>query len=172
MSVVGTEVPVTQSHRGSPRAEVSDLRNIVDRLDMLMNASSGPAGRTTTHAQRDEMILELTERVHALEGEVDELRTLVNHLMTIATWQAKVTATLVGEDVMDDDEDTDVEAHARHAPPPTRRHDAADPGGEERQRPPGHHRGGRRTLDDDIDGILGTDRATPRHDAGPADFGI
>lgn len=174
MSVVGSEVRVTQSHRGSSRAEVSDLRNIVDRLDMLVSASSGPSGRGTTHAQRDEMILDLTERVHALEDEVEELRTLVNHLMTIATWQAKVTATLVGEDVMDQGEDEDAEdgGAARQAAPSRDRRGAAESVPEERQRPSGSHRGGQRTIDDGIDGILGGDRATSRRDAGPADFGI
>lgn len=166
---------MAQSHRGSSRAEVSDLRNIVDRLDMLVSASSGPSGRGASHAPRDEMLLELTERVHALEDEVEELRTLVNHLMTIATWQAKVTATLVGEDVMDDgedeDEDGEDEGAARQAAPSAHRR-GAEPDREERQRPSGSHRGGRRTLDDGIDGILGADRATSRRDAGPADFGI
>lgn len=163
---------MTQPQRGSARGEVSDLRNIVDRLDMMMSGSSAPAGRASAHTRRDEMILELAERVQDLERDVEELRTLVNHLMTIATWQAKVTATLVGEELADDDEDADpaVDRDVPPAPQASRRRRAVDPHGEEGP-PQGHHRGSTRTLDDDIDGILGAS-PSPRHDAGPSDFGI
>jgi hypothetical protein len=40
------------------------------------------------------------------------LRTLVNHLMTIATWQAKVTATLIGDEESDEGPDTNDEVYS------------------------------------------------------------
>jgi ElaB/YqjD/DUF883 family membrane-anchored ribosome-binding protein len=90
------------------RSEVSDLQNIVDRLDLLMG-SSADAPTESVHGisesareQLEASLADLANRVGALERETEELRTLVNHLMTIATWQAKVTATLVGDDETDD----------------------------------------------------------------------
>lgn len=163
---------MTQPQRGSSREEVSDLRNIVDRLDLLMGSPAQPTGRAGGRTSRDEAIMALGERVETLEGEVEELRTLVNHLMTIATWQAKVTATLVD----DRDDDTPVD-------------DAADPvadpqqGGGRPQPDEWQHDGdaarrGQRhathatALDEDIDDILGAERGGSHHDTAPPDFGI
>lgn len=166
---------MTPPHHGPSRTEVSDLRNIVDRLDLLMGGAPGPrpghAGHGVT-SPRDEAIAALGERVEALERDVDELRTLVNHLMTIATWQAKVTATLVDDRADDDVDDT----------APTERQPRYEGAG----RPAAHERRGdddgvqvphrsaapATTLDDDIDEILGSDRRGPHHDPAPPDFGI
>lgn len=175
--LVDPEVRVSQSQHGPPGTEVSDLRNIVDRLDLLMSGPGSRAGRTGSSV-RDEVISALEERVEALEGEVDELRTLVNHLMTIATWQAKVTATLVDDRADDADEDIAVtdaapngDAGPRYATAGTavaaeQRHDGA---GARSRRPPAAPA---TTLDDDIDDILGSDRGGSHHDAPPPDFGI
>lgn len=168
---------MSQSQHGPPRTEVGDLRNIVDRLDLLMSGSSSRAGRAGSSV-RDEVIAALGERVEALEGEVDELRTLVNHLMTIATWQAKVTATLVDDRADGADEDIDVTdaapngdaqpryAAAGKAAAAEQRHDGA---GGRSHRPSAAPA---TTLDDDIDDILGSDRGGSHHDAPPPDFGI
>lgn len=109
---------MAQPQRGPVRTEVSDLRNIVDRLDLLMG-SSADASTESAHGiggsareQIEEALSELSHRIGVVERETEELRTLVNHLMTIATWQAKVTATLVG------DEDEPVEQE----PPPLPTH--------------------------------------------------
>lgn len=174
---------MAQPQRGPTRTEVSDLRNIVDRLDLLMGATAegageGGRGLTGTARQEIEMALnELTERVAAIEQETEELRTLVNHLMTIATWQAKVTASLVGDEEEEEAEpaDEDVYESPYEAPP--------DRGFVDRV---GHHVEGRRhdeqhaahhaaatSLDDDIDDILGTTDREPSPDDGPPpDFGI
>lgn len=93
---------MTQSPRGSARTEMSDLRNIVDRLDLLMGASTTTTETTGDPTTVDKTVGVLTERLATLQDEVEELRTLVNHLMTIATWQAKVTATLVGDEITTD----------------------------------------------------------------------
>jgi len=177
---------VTQPHHGSPRTEVSDLRNIVDRLDLLMGGPGPRAGHGAT-SPRDETIAALGERVDALEGEVEELRTLVNHLMTIATWQAKVTATLV-DDRADHDVDDDIDL-TRSEPEPedlTRSEPEPEPqyGGSGQPSAHERHRDGEgtqerhrspapaSTLDDDIDEILGSDRGGSHHDPAPPDFGI
>ena len=116
---------MAQPQRGPVRTEVSDLRNIVDRLDLLMGAStdaSGDAGESlpgTVREQIERTLSDLTERVAGVERETEELRTLVNHLMTIATWQAKVTATLVGDE---GEPEADEASHAQQQP----RHEAAD----------------------------------------------
>lgn len=182
---------MAQPQRGPMRTEVSDLRNIVDRLDLLMG-STADAAASSQHAlgesareQIEKVLGDLTERVGALERETEELRTLVNHLMTIATWQAKVTATLVGDeeneaeeaiedpppDADDADEDEDVYAVAgpdhgfvdrvgRHVEP------------RRPEEPPLARHPGAATLDDDIDEILGTDREPSSEDSPPPDFGI
>jgi len=161
---------VTQPHHGSSRAEVDDLRNIVDRLDLLMGGPGARSGRGGT-SPRDEAIAALGERIEALESEVDELRTLVNHLMTIATWQAKVTATLVDDRAEDDIDLADAEPEPRHGGSgrsrADERHDDGD-GPLPRNRPPAQAT----TLDDDIDEILGSERGGSHHDAAPPDFGI
>lgn len=177
---------MTQSPRGSARTEMSDLRNIVDRLDLLMGASSTSTaeptgGRTTV----DETVGVLTERLATLEHEVEELRTLVNHLMTIATWQAKVTATLVKDEVTADDADQpqaggrsdgssgsaegsvhDTDRRARHVDDDEPRRDDRQEGGD--SAPPAPRT---TALDDDIDDILGTTRR-PSRQTPPPDFGI
>lgn len=165
---------MTQSQRGSAHAGVSDLRNIVDRLDLLMGASAGAAAEATSQrSQLDEAVADLLDRVGVLEGEVEDLRTLVNHLMTIATWQAKVTATLVGDDAEDEAPDDP----GRHNPPAAeQRHGVirqthAPPVDDDGARRP-HHGQQTTTLDDDIDEILGTDRESSGDDTAPPDFGI
>ena len=111
-----------------PVTPVDDLRNIVDRLDLLMettaNASAAESGsHPSVREQIEAALVELGERVDGVERETGELRTLVNHLMTIATWQAKVTATLVagqerGEDAQfGDAPDDDVPVRASAAAP-------------------------------------------------------
>jgi ElaB/YqjD/DUF883 family membrane-anchored ribosome-binding protein len=127
------EAGVAQSQRGPVRTEVSDLRNIVDRLDLLMG-SSADASTESAHGiggsareQIEEALSELSHRIGVVEREAEELRTLVNHLMTIATWQAKVTATLVGDEE---------EADEQEPPPLPPHHDpqgAADEPVEEQQ---------------------------------------
>ncbi|CAN5872830.1 hypothetical protein BH23ACT10_BH23ACT10_19510 [soil metagenome] len=175
---------MTQPLPGSARTEVNDLRNIVDRLDLLMGSSPATALQTSSDPQVDDNIAELTARLGALEGEVEQLRTLVNHLMTIATWQAKVTATLVGEDDTSDD-DADPDEPPRAAPQhhgddiramPGERDDTQG-GSRERTRhepvePPAPPAPRVTTLDDDIDEILGTDRRSSSRAAPPPDFGI
>ena len=185
--------------RGSMRSEVSDLQNIVDRLDLLMGSS---AEASTEHVggvsesareQIESALADLASRVGALERETDELRTLVNHLMTIATWQAKVTATLVGEDASDEEPDTNDEVysvtpapeHHPVAPAPVEHHAAVpaersfvdrvakhvEPRRPEPRLP--SRRSAPTTLDDDIDDILGTDRDPSSEDSSPPpDFGI
>jgi hypothetical protein len=173
---------------------VDDLRNIVDRLDLLMGSATA-AGPAHPGAGIDRTVTELGERVDVLEEQVEELRTLVNHLMTIATWQAKVTAQLVDDEVGDQPG----EAHADDAgagsyrdDAPTRRRaddpmprrtsegtpaDAPPPPIErrrdERQR---QQQAGRTrpttTLDEDIDDILGVDRDPSERGSGPPNFGI
>lgn len=167
---------MSQPQRGSARAEVSDLRNIVDRLDMLMGASTaGAAGGSVDGSQLEGTMMELTDRLSALEDEVEELRTLVNHLMTIATWQAKVTATLVGDEVEGDGDDASYdEREERYGQPsgPGPQLDRHDDGAVQAQQT--QHAPRTATLDDDIDDILGVDREQPRHghDSAPPDFGI
>lgn len=95
-----------------PVTPVDDLRNIVDRLDLLMettaNASAAESGSDPSVREQIEAALaKLGDRVDAVERETGELRTLVNHLMTIATWQAKVTATLVAGQEHDNEAQTD-----------------------------------------------------------------
>lgn len=166
---------MTQPHHGSSRTEVSDLRNIVDRLDLLMGGPGPRSGHGGTSA-RDEGVAALEERVEALESEVEELHTLVNHLMTIATWQAKVTATLVDDRADDVDDDVDL---TRSEPAPQPQYGGAgQPSGDEPHRDDGDtpvaHRSSApaTTLDDDIDEILGSDRGGSHHDPPPPDFGI
>lgn len=166
---------MTQSQRGSAHAGVNDLRNIVDRLDLLMGASAGAAAEATSQrSQLDEAVADLLDRVGVLEGEVEDLRTLVNHLMTIATWQAKVTATLVGDDAEEEEAPDDP---GRHNPPAAeQRHGVirqthAPPVDDDGARRP-HHGQQTTTLDDDIDEILGTDRESSGDDTAPPDFGI
>ncbi|MBW3605267.1 MAG: hypothetical protein KY460_10220 [Actinobacteria bacterium] len=166
---------------------MSDLRNIVDRLDLLMGASSTTTtepigGRTTV----DKTVGVLTERLATLEHEVEELRTLVNHLMTIATWQAKVTATLVEDGVTADDGEDQPQARKRSDAPSG----SADQSVQDTDKPARHvdddeqQRGDRQnrgdsappaprttTLDDDIDDILGSSRRSSRQTP-PPDFGI
>jgi hypothetical protein len=174
------------------RTEVSDLRNIVDRLDLLMG-STADASASVPHAlgesareQIEKTLVDLGDRVGALEREAEELRTLVNHLMTIATWQAKVTATLVGEEEATADEPpadegpaaaeeeaaADEDVYAVAAP----EHGFVDRVGRHmdtrREEPPMVRQGGPTTLDDDIDDILGTDREHSSEDSPPPDFGI
>lgn len=130
---------------------VADLRNIVDRLDLLMRSADGADaapivdGRSALREQR--------ERIGVLEHEVGELRTLVGHLMTIATWQAKVTATLVGDDA--DVRSADDPMPDRGAPGPTGGWSGDDrPRGGDRDVPSDHAAGGRerfRGLDDGAD---------------------
>jgi hypothetical protein len=169
---IDREVRVTRPHHGSPRTEVSDLRNIVDRLDLLMGGP-GPGSGHGVASPRDEAIAALRERVEALEGEVDELRTLVNHLMTIAAWQAKVTAALV-----DDRADLDVDDDIEPTRPEPQYGGAGQPSANERQRDDDSTQAPHRSqapatmLDDDIDEILGSDRRGPHHDPAPPDFGI
>jgi ElaB/YqjD/DUF883 family membrane-anchored ribosome-binding protein len=176
---------VAQPQHGPMRTEVSDLRNIVDRLDLLMG-STADASASSQHAlgesareQIEKALADLAERVGALERETEELRTLVNHLMTIATWQAKVTATLVGDDEVEEppedhrpDADEDnvyavagpehgfVDRVGRHVDP------------RRPEEPPMARHAGAATLDDDIDEILGTDREPSSEDSPPPDFGI
>lgn len=179
---------MTQPPPGSARTEYNDLRNIVDRLDLLMGSSSTTAHQTSSGPHVNDTIAELTARLGALEGEVEQLRTLVNHLMTIATWQAKVTATLVGEDDTSDDADDHDEPPG--GAPQQQQQDGDDARETQRQ----HHDdapGGPReptrdapvdrpapppprltTLDDDIDEILGTDRGSSSHGTPPPEFGI
>lgn len=95
---------MTPPHHGSDRTEVRDLRNIVDRLDVMMDAAgtssrAAGGGRETT----EEVVERLADRVEQLQSEVEELRALIDHLMTIATWQARVTATLVEDRAPEDD---------------------------------------------------------------------
>lgn len=176
---------MTQPPPGSARTEYDDLRNIVDRLDLLMGSSSTAAHQVSSDPH-DDTIAELTARLGALEGEVEQLRTLVNHLMTIATWQAKVTATLVGEDDTSDDGDD------RDEPPSAaQQQDGEDARDTQRQHRDDAHGGPRErtrdepvdrpaappsprvtTLDDDIDEILGTDRGSSSRGTPPPDFGI
>jgi hypothetical protein len=176
---------VAQPQRGPMRTEVSDLRNIVDRLDLLMG-STADASASVPHAlgesareQIEKTLADLGDRVGALERETEELRTLVNHLMTIATWQAKVTATLVGEEEeadepppVEDGAAADEEVYAVAAP----EHGFVDRVGRHmdtrREEPPMVRHGGPTTLDDDIDDILGTDREHSSEDSPPPDFGI
>ncbi len=171
---------MTQPQRGSARTEVRDLRNIVDRLDVLMGSPTAAGSQATAQSALGRTLVALTERVDALEREAEELRTLVNHLMTIATWQAKVTATLVGEeDAAEEDEPDDEPREGRPVERPrgqdgsawhraTHGSDHRDGGGtEDIQRP-----SPARTLDEDIDDILGTGQNTSGDDAAPPDFGI
>lgn len=150
-----------------PVTPVDDLRNIVDRLDLLMETTaSASAAESGSHPSVREQIeaalVELGERVDAVERDTGELRTLVNHLMTIATWQAKVTATLVagqedGEDAQlgdapDDDvpvrasasvhEAAAVGAHADDAPAESGRREGshASDRSPRPERPPTQHR--------------------------------
>lgn len=165
---------MTQSSRGSDRTEVSDLRNIVERLDLLMGSSPSAAAQPAPLSSVGDMVTDLTDRLGMLESEVSELRTLVNHLMTIATWQAKVTATLVGEEAdVDGDEGSAGTARDERRPRAPggqasgeRGPDEAGAGAATPQAPP------TTTLDDDIDDILGTDRGARSSDAPPPDFGI
>jgi ElaB/YqjD/DUF883 family membrane-anchored ribosome-binding protein len=116
------EAGVAQPQRGSMRSEVSDLQNIVDRLDLLMGSSAEAStehGHGLSESAREQIessLADLASRVGALERETEELRTLVNHLMTIATWQAKVTATLVGDDESGDAPDANAEIYSVAAP--------------------------------------------------------
>ena len=180
---------MAQPQHGPVRSEVSDLQNIVDRLDLLMG-STGEASADSLHgigetarAQIDDALTDLTSRVNALEREAEELRTLVNHLMTIATWQAKVTATLVGEDDQDDDvSDENEEAYASPGQPQRQfvervgRHvEPRRPDDPQRGRRPedSQQRSSSPTLDEDIDDILGADREPSGEDGSPPpDFGI
>lgn len=189
---------MTQQHHGSSRTEVSDLRNIVDRLDLLMGGPGPRAGHGAT-SPRDETIAALGERVDALEGEVEELRTLVNHLMTIATWQAKVTAQLVDDELGNDPDEADelygdgppaghrdvgpIRPPADGSPPRRGPGDAATderppPRFEQRREDAPRHQqhAGRphqtTTLDEDIDDILGVDRKPASDRDSPPDFGI
>lgn len=174
---------MAQPQRGPMRTEVSDLRNIVDRLDQLMGSSAEASAESlhglggSAREQIEETLADLANRVGALERETEELRTLVNHLMTIATWQAKVTATLVGDDETDDvpegnsDNNEDVYAVAapeQHFVDRVGRH--VDPRRSEEPHLARH--AGPATLDDDIDDILGTDREPSSEDSPPPDFGI
>jgi hypothetical protein len=162
---------VTQPHHGSSRTEVSDLRNIVDRLDLLMGGGPGPRSGHGVTSPRDEAITALGERVEALEREVDELRTLVNHLMTIATWQAKVTATLVDDRADDDADLTQPEPEPQHGG--TGQRSAHERRGDGDGADVAHGpTAPATTLDDDIDEILGADHRGPHHDPAPPDFGI
>lgn len=162
---------MTQPHRGSSRTEVTDLRNIVDRLDLLMGGPGPRSGHGVT-SPRDEAVAALGERVEALEREVDELRTLVNHLMTIATWQARVTATLVDDRAGDDDTDlTQVEPEPQYGGT-ERSSTHARRGDDDGAQLPHGPTAPAATLDDDIDEILGADHPGPHHDPAPPDFGI
>lgn len=175
---------MTPPHQGPTRTEVRDLRNIVERLDLLMDATSPSSRGGTDRDQTEALLIRLVDRVTGLESEVEELRTLVNHLMTIATWQARVTATLVDDRAPDPVEESatgDVPAERQSAAPPgtpgptptraeptgTVRHADTD-GRAERGRP----RPVAATLDDDIDDILGAKRGPGQPDAPPPDFGI
>jgi ElaB/YqjD/DUF883 family membrane-anchored ribosome-binding protein len=132
---------VAQPQRGSMRSEVSDLQNIVDRLDLLMGSSAEASSEhlhgisESAREQIESSLAELASRVGALERETEELRTLVNHLMTIATWQAKVTATLVGDE-SDDTPDTNNEVYSvdpapeRHSVAPVPEHHSIPAGPE------------------------------------------
>lgn len=166
---------MTQPHHGSSRTEVSDLRNIVDRLDLLMGGPGPRSGHGGTSAP-DAAVAALGERVEALESDVEELRTLVNHLMTIATWQAKVTATLVDDRAADGDGDGDIDL--THAEPEPQYGGSGQPSNHERHRDggdvPAPHRSAAAptTLDDDIDEILGSDRGGSHRGPPPPDFGI
>lgn len=191
---------MTQPQRGSARSEVDDLRNIVDRLDLLMGGATSSAGPADGRAGVDRTVAELLDRVGALEDQVDELRTLVNHLMTIATWQAKVTAQLVDDELGDAPDEAD-ERYGDGPPAghrdvgPTRppadgsppRRGPGDAASDERPPPrfeqrredaPRHQQHAGRphqttTLDEDIDDILGVDRRpTSDRDSSPPDFGI
>lgn len=143
---------MAQPQRGPKRGEVGDLRNIVDRLDLIMetsaNASAGPSG--SARPQIDETLAQLSDRIDAVEREAGELRALVNHLMTIATWQAKVTATLVEEQ-----EAASVSQGDRQAPPDTN-------GGQARTSPLDRGERQAQTHVDLVD--EGTDTDTPHHD--------
>ena len=189
---------MTQPHRGPGRAGVNDLRNIVDRLDLLMGSSaSGTAdaqGGGATSEQLEAVLGDLSDRIKALEDGLEELRTLVNHLMTIATWQAKVTATLVEDEaeaeevVVDEDEDLSVRNRPHtseaSAQPEAVSLDAEQyPDHGEPRMPPGEPSYGGQlqdpglpahpaTLDDDIDEILGTNRDQSGEQVPPPDFGI
>lgn len=186
---------MTQPQRGSARSEVDDLRNIVDRLDLLMGSATA-AGTPHAGAGMDRTVTELVERVDVLEEQIEELRTLVNHLMTIATWQAKVTAQLVDDEVGDQPDQAyadDAGAGSYHDDAPTRRPaddpvprrtpestpaDGPQPPIERRRdEPQRQQQAGRArpttTLDQDIDDILGVDRGHPSdRGSGPPDFGI
>jgi hypothetical protein len=200
MPVVEWEVGVTQPQRGPSRTEVSDLRNIVDRLDLLMGTTGPTADGSAQHGRTVEVVAQLTERVDELASQVDDLRTLVNHLMTIATWQARVTATLVDEQTRDeidadadadadghDDPDDDVAEHGagvghggvdgvaarRESAPPAPQAPDTDETHVRIPRPPRPvTRRAATTLDDDIDEIVGGRRASPSREAPPPDFGI
>jgi hypothetical protein len=148
-------------------------------------ASSQHALGESAREQIEKVLGDLAERVGALERETEELRTLVNHLMTIATWQAKVTATLVGDE---DDEADEAEEAVEDPPPSTDGEEdvfavaGPDHGFVDRvgrhvdprrpEEPPLARHPGAATLDDDIDEILGTDREPSSEDSPPPDFGI
>ncbi|HEX6254562.1 MAG TPA: hypothetical protein VFZ70_02010 [Euzebyales bacterium] len=202
MPVVEWEVGVTQPQRDPSRTEVNDLRNIVDRLDLLMDATGQTTDGPAQPGPTAEVIAQLTERIDELTSQVDDLRTLVNHLMTIATWQARVTATLVDEQTRDEidrqpdtdgggrdagdeaagdgagPEDGDVDGAAdRASPPPSPPAPTAAPDTDETHvripRPPRPAtRRAATALDDDIDDIHGGHRAARSRDAPPPDFGI
>lgn len=168
---------MAQPQRGPVRSEVSDLRNIVDRLDLLMGATaeaSADPGRELGGSAREEIeaaLSELSHRIGVVERETEELRTLVNHLMTIATWQAKVTATLVGDEDGEQSRDDDHDGYA------VADHDFVDRVGHHveprrQDEPDRMHRPAPTTLDDDIDDILGTDREPSSEVGPPPDFGI
>ena len=189
---------MTQPQRGSARSEVDDLRNIVDRLDLLMGGAPS-TGPMDARSGIDRTVTDLVERVGVLEDQVDELQTLVNHLMTIATWQAKVTAQLVDDEIGEGSDDPE-ESYADDTGPRPYRQGAARPPADDsasrrtteaapaddrprprferrRDEPQGQQQGGgprqTTTLDDDIDDILGVDRGRPSdRGGGPPDFGI
>ena len=175
---------MAQPQRGPMRTEVSDLRNIVDRLDLLMGSSTDASAqplhglRESERQQIDEVLGDLASRVEALEHETEELRTLVNHLMTIATWQAKVTATLVGEEEVDETPESNPEPDedGGYAVAGSEQHFVDRIGRQIDSRrsedPPLPRHSGPARLDDDIDDILGTDREPSSEDSPPPDFGI
>jgi ElaB/YqjD/DUF883 family membrane-anchored ribosome-binding protein len=173
---------VAQPQRGPMRTEVSDLRNIVDRLDLLMGSSTEASGqslhglRGSEREQIGDVLADLANRVEALERETEELRTLVNHLMTIATWQAKVTATLVGEDDAAAAPDSSADANEGGYAVAGPEHNYVDRVGRHvesrRSDEPLPRHAGPAMLDDDIEDILGTDREPSSEDNPPPDFGI
>lgn len=178
---------MTQSRRGPVRAELSDLQNIVDRLDLLMGTSDAQATQpgTSNHAgsarsQLDQTLMDLTNRLEELEADVEELRTLVNHLMTIAMWQAKVTASLVQEEAEIDErepEDDEPDQEFSDLPGGSRYVPRAGPGPHERGTGEGERLVRRlpqtAPLDEDIDELL-NDEVEPRDEGRPPppDFGI